>query len=157
MELANLQLLVFSLQISEGICEYGVSIDQVQSIERLSEITSLPQTESFIKGIINLRNEVVPLIDLKQLFELGKTEYSNDTRIIVFDVNDQKSGIIVDDVQEVIPVNKDQIDSNIGFISGISSRYIKGIAKVDNKLIVIIDLAKILNLEQQKGLAAIAN
>jgi len=157
MELDNIQLLVFSLQINETICEYGVSINQVQGIERLPEITGLPQTDSFIKGIINLRNEVIPLIDLKKLFELGETEYNNDTRIIIFDIDARKSGIIVDEVQEVIYVNKSQIEYNVGFVSGISSRYINGVAKVDNKLIVIIDLARIININQQKELNAITN
>lgn len=153
----DIQLVVFSLEVDGNNCDYGVPIHQVQGIERLSDITRLPQTESFIKGIINLRNEVIPLIDVKKLFDLGETEYSNDTRIIIFYMDSRKSGIIVDDVQEVIHVSKHQIESNIGFINGVSSRYITGVAMVEDKLIVIIDLTKILTAEQQEGLEAIAN
>lgn len=155
MELDNMQLLVFSLQVNGEICEYGVSINQVQGIERLPDVTKLPQTEGFIKGIINLRNQVIPLIDLKNLFGLGEIEYNSDTRIIIFNINDQKSGIIVDEVQEVIYIQNNQIETNLGFISGNSSRYLNGVAKVDNKLIIIIDLAKILDINQEREIESL--
>jgi len=151
----DVQMVVFSLNVEGSTYDYGVPILQVQGIERLPDITKLPQAESFIEGIINLRNEIIPLVDLKKLFALGEIERSDETRIIIFDVDDRKVGVIVDDVQEVIHVGQEQIESNIGINIGVSSRYIKGVAKVEDKLIIIIDLSKIFTSEQKEALETV--
>lgn len=155
----DIQLVVFSVEVSGSSCNYGIPILQAQGIERLPEITILPQAENFIEGIINLRNEIVPLIDLKILFNFGRTKHGEDTRIIIFDMNIRKLGIIVDNVQEVIHVNKNQIESDTSYlelICGAGRQYVMGIAKVEGKLVIMIDLTKILTLEQQSSLEMMA-
>lgn len=146
------QLVVFSMKISDSTCEYGIPINQVQEINRLDEVTKLPEADNFIEGIINLRGNVIPLIDIKKRFALGETERSDETRIIVFNINGQLSGIIVDDVQEVLHVKKEDIDSTTIFLSQINSRYIEGVAKIGKRLIIILDLTKILSHDEQEAL-----
>jgi purine-binding chemotaxis protein CheW len=148
----EIQLVVFLLDNNGNMCEYGVPILQVQEINRVSEITRLPQVPDFIEGMINLRGEIIPVIDLKKRFEMGKTEHGENTRIIVFDIAGKKSGIIVDDVSEVLHMAQKDIAEPPILIGGISSRYLTGVGKVDDRLIILLDLTKILNQDEKEAL-----
>lgn len=139
------QLVVFGL----GKEEYGVEITQVQEIVRLQEITKLPDTPYFVEGVVNLRGKVIPLIDLKKRFGLEVNERNTDNRIIVVNVNNNTVGVIVDYVSEVLRLSEDNIEPPPQIVKGIDKEYLRGIGKVDNRLLILLDLDKILSHEEQ--------
>ena len=98
----EIQLVVFTLNAGDMTCEYGVPITQVQEIIRLTTPTRLPQVPAFVEGIINLRGDIIPIIDLKKRFNMPTDEYTDETRIIVVDIEGKTVGIIVDQVAEVL-------------------------------------------------------
>lgn len=151
------QLVVFSIKVDGKICEYGVPIVHVQEINRVTEVTRLPQLPLFVEGIINLRGQIVPLIDLKKRFDMGYTELGDETRIIVFDSLGQKLGIIVDDVQEVLHINGNEIEEQLFSGLGKSAEFIDGIAKVNERLIIILNLSKIFNQDEKNTMSDLIN
>ena len=146
----EVQLIIFTLENNGVSCEYGVPIDQVQEIIKVKDNTKLPQTPSFVEGIINLRGQVVPIIDLKKRFGITGAVRTENSRIVVTDLQDMKTGMIVDDVNEVIKVAKKDITNAPGITKGANSRYLSGVANLDGRLIIIIDLHKILCEEEQE-------
>ncbi|SHG93157.1 chemotaxis protein CheW [Tepidibacter thalassicus] len=124
---------------------YGININYVQTIEKMTEITRVPKTESYIKGVINLRGEIVPVIDLRKRFNLGIKEYDKDARIIVNKIEDVLIGFIVDSASEVKDINQEDIDYNI-VDDSFSEGFIKGIGKIEDRVIILIDVYKILNM-----------
>lgn len=151
-----IQFVVFSHDIEGATTEYGVPIEQVREIIRVSKITPLPQTFDFIEGIINLRGKTVPVIDLKKRFAAGCTEYTENTRIIIFDIDGRQSGILVDEVTEVLTVSLENIEPIPPILSFVvSSQYLKGIAKVDQRLIVMLDLNRIIPEDQKQQIGSL--
>ncbi len=134
--------------------EYGVDVQQVQSIERLLHITRVPKMPDFVKGVINLRGVVTPIIDLKERFSIEMTEYTNSTRIIIVQVEDKEVGLIVDAANDVIDIPADKIEQPPEVVGRIESDYIRGVAKLDERLLILLNLNKVLNAEE---LIAIAN
>lgn len=139
----EIQIVVFSLITDNQVSEFGVSIEEVQEINRLVEISRLPQTPAFIEGIVNLRGEVIPVIDLKKRFDIAGGEYTEQTRILVFDIEGHSASIIVDEVSEVLRLSSDLIEKPPMVISGIAKSYIDGVAKVGERLIILLKLEKI--------------
>lgn len=103
----ELKVIVFKL----GSEEYGIEVDKVQTIERMMPITRVPKTLSFVKGVINLRGVVIPVIDLRGRFSLPETEYTDQTRIVIVGVDDMQVGFIVDSANDVIDIKSDSIDT----------------------------------------------
>lgn len=103
----ELKVIVFKL----GSEEYGIEVDKVQTIERMMPITRVPKTLSFVKGVINLRGVVIPVIDLRGRFSLPETEYTDQTRIVIVGVDDMQVGFIVDSANDVIDIKSSAIDS----------------------------------------------
>lgn len=134
--------------------EYGVDVQQVQSIERLLHITRVPKMPDFVKGVINLRGVVTPIIDLKERFSIEMTEYTNSTRIIIVQVEDKEVWLIVDAANDVIDIPADKIEQPPEVVGRIESDYIRGVAKLDERLLILLNLNKVLNAEE---LIAIAN
>ncbi|MCH7620603.1 MAG: chemotaxis protein CheW [Chloroflexi bacterium] len=143
------QLVVFDLA-DEG---YGVDISAVREIIRLQEITHVPRTPEFVKGVINLRGKVIPVIDLRKRFGLAVEAESQDNRIVVVDIGDQDIGVVVDAVTEVLRIPTDSVEPPASVITTADSDYLLGIAKLDSRLIVLLDLRKVLSEDEQGALS----
>lgn len=141
----EVQLVVFRL----GNEEYGVPITQVKEINRLTTATKVPKSPVFIEGIINLRGQIIPIIDMKKRFDLPIIEYTGEARVIVIQVGRQIFGIEVDAVSEVLRINTDNIEKAPSIVSGIDARYITGVAKVGERLLILLDLDKLLSEEEK--------
>lgn len=141
------QLVIFRLAREE----YGLSINQVKEINRLTTITKLPQAPSFVEGIINLRGTVIPVIDLRKRFSLPQEAYGEDSRIIIVETKGQTVGIIVDAVTEVLRLSEEDITPPPpAFI--LDARYIRGVGKVGERLIILLDIDEILTAQEQIAL-----
>jgi purine-binding chemotaxis protein CheW len=138
----ELKVIVFAL----GNEEYGIEVDKVRTIERLSPITRVPKTATFIKGVINLRGVVVPVIDLRGRFNLSETTATENSRIIVVAVADIEVGFIVDSANDVIDIDTDTIDLPPEIVGGIKAKYLRGIAKLgEGRLLIMLNLSEVLN------------
>lgn len=147
----ELQLVVFNL----GQEEYGLPITKVQEINRLAPITKLPQAPSFMEGVINLRGRVIPVIDLRKRFQLTIGDYTDDTRVIIVEVSGQTVGIIVDAVTEVIRLSSSSIEPPPpAFI--LDAQYIHGVGKFDDRLLILLDMDKILSSQEEIALRQMA-
>jgi purine-binding chemotaxis protein CheW len=141
---SELQLVIFRLAQEE----YGLPITKVQEINRLVPITKLPQTPDFMEGIINLRGRIIPVIDLRKRFQLAVTDYTDDNRIIIVEVNGQTVGIIVDAVTEVVRLASANVEPPPPtFI--IDAQYIHGVGKLDDRLLILLDIDKILTSQEE--------
>lgn len=139
----EIQLVIFTLAKEE----YGLPITKVQEINRLVPITKLPQTPEFMEGIINLRGRIIPVIDLRKRFGIAVTEHTDDTRIIIVEVNGQTVGITVDAVTEVVRLPVKNIESTPPtFI--LDSQYIQGVGKLDDRLLIMLEIDKILTSQE---------
>ena len=118
----------------------------------MGEITRVPQTPNYIKGLINLRNTVIPIVDLRLRFGLQQNEPDEDTRIMVMNVRDKTVGIIVDAVSEVLRVGHEQIAPPPPTIAGLGREYLTGLAKLEQRLLILLDIDKILG---EEGAAAV--
>ncbi len=131
--------------------EYGVDILAVHEILRFPEITRLPNTPEFIKGVINLRGNVIPVVDVRKRFGYSKGKVTDLTRIIVIETSDKLTGLMVDNVHQVVRLNRNNVDPPSELIEGVSEEYIWGIGRLKDRLIVILNLSNILFLEEDKG------
>ncbi|HWR30239.1 MAG TPA: chemotaxis protein CheW [Negativicutes bacterium] len=149
----NLKLVDFSLTSEDRAYEYGIPIEQVLEITRPSEVTKLPGMPNFIEGIMNLRGNVIPVMDLKKRFGLGTTVKQDETRIVVVKLDQKKCGVIVDEVLEIIPLLGADIEDPPAFAGGVDSNFIIGIGKVDQRLIIALDMRKILTARETEQLS----
>ena len=140
----ELKLIVFKL----GREEYGMDILRVQEIKRMMGITRVPSTPSFIRGVINLRGSVLPVIDLRTRLGLAENDLTEAARIIVVLVNDGIVGFIVDEVVEVTTINTQDVEAAQTLSSGLSADFITGIAKADNRLYIMLNPDAIVNIAQ---------
>ncbi len=136
------QIISFDL----GASLFGVDILTVQEIIKVLNITRVPKAGRNIEGVINLRGDVIPVINLHKRFGIKPTEDEDEHRIIVFNFEDIRAGIIVDAVSEVMKIEQEQIEASNNIYSGIDSDYIKGVGKVDDKLMLLLDFKKLLGL-----------
>ncbi len=139
------QLVVFELANEQ----YGLDISTVEGIIKMQAITKMPQAPVFVEGVTNLRGTVVPVIDLRKRFGLLALEHTRDTRIVVVFMNKTKIGMIVDGVSEVLRIPEESIEPTPPMVSNVNSAYIRGIAKLENRLVTLLDLTKVLSLEEQ--------
>ena len=131
-----------------GTEEYGVSIMKVQEIIRMQEITKVPQMPVFIEGIINLRGNVIPIVDLRKRFNLPSVERTGETRIVVVSVRERVMGIVVDGVSEVLRLSDEQIEPPPPAVSNIGREYIKGVGKLEKRLLILLDIDRILTSDE---------
>lgn len=129
--------------------EYGLDILRVKEVIRVREITRLPRAPSFVKGIINLRGDVIPIIDLRDKFGLAAAEQTAMTRVIVADVDGKLVGMVVDAASQVVRVPAAQIDPPPPIIGGLSAEYIRGVGKLDDRLIILLNIDRILSQEEK--------
>ena len=143
-----LQLVSFKLKQEE----FGVNILLVQEIIRMQEITNVPNAPGFVEGVINLRGRVIPIVDLRKRFGMETKEQSNATRIIVVMIGEVQVGLIVDEVSEVLRISEDTVEPPPPIVAGIESDYIKGVGKLEDRLLILLDLNKILSMEEKQSL-----
>lgn len=134
----DLQVVAFRL----GKEEYAVNILNVQEINRLLNITRVPRTEKYIEGVVNLRGNIVPVINLHTRFGLVPDGDQEDRRIIVFQFDELKVGVIVDEVSEVLQLNARDIEETTKVYDSDHAEHIKGVAKVEERLLILLDLKK---------------
>ncbi|RKX23778.1 MAG: chemotaxis protein CheW [Candidatus Zixiibacteriota bacterium] len=134
-----LQIVSFRL----GNEEFGIDILKVQEINRMVDITKVPQAPHYCEGIINLRGKVIPVINMRKKFGLDSEEWNRSTRILVCDVDGNIVGMVVDSVEEVLKIPKSTIEPAPEIVSSVNADYIKGIAKLENRLLIFLDIGKI--------------
>ncbi len=136
---------------------YGVHIEEVQEIIRMPEITHLPQTEEYIKGIINLRGNIIPIIDMRTRFHMESLDYSEITRVIVLSIQNKLVGIVVDSVSKVLELADKDIEDAPEIIHGLAKEYIEGVGKLDERMIIILKADKVLTAEEIKILTEVTD
>lgn len=141
---STLQLVSFRLHEEE----YGIEITKVQEIILLGEITRVPQTPEFIKGLINLRSTVIPIVDLRLRFGMPEQPPTDETRIMVVNIAGRTIGIVVDAVSEVLRVAKDQIAPPPPTVAGLGRQYLTGLVKLEKRLLILLDIDRILTEEE---------
>ncbi len=124
--------------------EYGVDVRQVQEIRRVSEITSVPRAPEFIRGVINLRGRILPVLDLKRKLGLGEVEAGRATRIVVVRVKERLLGLLVDGASQVLKVEVSRVEPPPEEVVERGGDYIRGVAKLDDRLIILVDLERLL-------------
>jgi len=127
--------------------EYGLPVRLVQEIIRVSEITQVPRAPRAVKGVINLRGRIIPVIDLRQQLGLGEVELGRSTRIVVVTFEDRLLGLLVDSASQVLRVPVSSIEAAPEEVVEIDSNYIRGVAKLEDRLIILIDLGTVLARE----------
>lgn len=126
--------------------EYGIEVDKVKTIERMAPITRVPKTPPFVKGVMNLRGVVVPVIDLRGRFGLPETEPTDNSRIIIVAASDLEVGFIVDSANDVLDVMSDEIENPPEVVGGVKAKYLRGVAKIgEGRLLILLHLAEVLN------------
>lgn len=126
---------------------YGIAIDNVENIEKVLPITRVPYTPSYVKGVVNLRGIIVPVIDLRIRFGLEPVIASEESRIIIVNLEDHKVGMLVDSSSEVLQISEDDIDASPIIKKDNNNEFIKNIGKKDERIIMLIDLLKVVNVE----------
>ncbi len=142
-----LQLVTFSL----GNEEFSVDILKVQEIIRLMELTRVPKAPEFIEGVINLRGKVIPVMDLRKRFSMPEAEDNSEARIIVVELHNATVGFRVDGVSEVLRLPADTVDPPPTMVCGIETEYIKGVGKLDDRLIILLDIDKVLTEDENSS------
>jgi purine-binding chemotaxis protein CheW len=140
----ELQLVTFRLANEE----YGLPITKVQEINRLVPVTKLPQTPIFMEGVISLRGRIIPVIDLRKRFGMAVTAHDEDTRIIIVEINGEIVGVTVDAVMEVVRLDTANIELPPANVA-VESQYIDGVGKIDDRLIILLDLNKVLTKQEE--------
>ncbi len=128
--------------------EYGVPIMRVQEIIRFEQLTRVPQSSEFVRGVLNLRGRVMPVIDLRRKFGLAEQETDRHTRIIVVEANGQSMGMVVDEVSEVINIDDSRIDPAPELGTTVRTDFIRGMGKLDDRLIILLEIDKVLSAEE---------
>ena len=127
---------------------YGIEILKAREIIGLMDITTVPQTPDYMKGVINLRGKVIPVIDLRMKFSMKKWERTQETCVIVVEVNSTSIGLIVDSVSEVSDITGAEIEDAPNFGQGIDTSFIMGLGKVRDKIIILLDIETVLSTEE---------
>ena len=149
--MAILQQVVFKVENEE----YGVEIMSVNGIERYMEVVKIPNAPDYVDGIINLRGEVLPVFSLRKKFHLEEIPKDDNTKIIVAYTNDMKIGFVVDSVVEIINIDDIDIEPTPKILTGIDRRYIKSVAKIGERMIILLDIGLIVTDEERISLGEV--
>ncbi|GAO35163.1 purine-binding chemotaxis protein [Sulfuricella sp. T08] len=134
------EFLTFTL----GKEEYGIDILKVQEIRGYDAVTAIANTPEFIKGVINLRGIIVPIVDMRIKFHLGKVEYDQFTVVIILNVANRVVGMVVDGVSDVITLSPDQVKAAPEFGSAIDTQYVMGLGTVDERMLILVDIERLM-------------
>lgn len=140
------EYLVFTL----GKEEYGIEILKVQEIRGYDHVTSIANAPSFIKGVINLRGTIVPIVDLRLKFNIGEASYNQFTVVIILNVLQRVIGIVVDGVSDVISLADDDIRPSPEFGGALDTRYLQGLGTLDDRMIILTDIEKLLTSKEME-------
>jgi purine-binding chemotaxis protein CheW len=146
-----LQLVSFII----GNEEFALDILFVHEINRMLQITKVPNSPDFVEGVINLRGRVIPVIDLRRKLGMEKKPHDKNTRIIVVEVEGKTVGFIVDAVNEVLRIPKNITEAPPELVAGVNSEFIKAVGKLEDRLLILLDLEKIISNEQRSQLNSI--
>ncbi len=150
--MSELQVVVCQL----GAESYGLDIGSVYEIIRFQECTAVPASPSFVNGVINLRGRIIPVVDLRGRFGMTETEPTKETRIVVAESSSTRVGLIVDSVSEVLLLQSESVEPTPGVAAGADSDHLRGIAKLGDRLVLLLELDGLLGLEEQGALAGAA-
>lgn len=140
-----------------GTEEYGMDILKVQEIRGYDSITQIANAPEFIKGVVNLRGIIVPIIDMRIKFELGSVEYDQFTVVIILNVAGRVMGIVVDGVSDVLSLDMDQMKATPEFGSVIDTEYIMGLGTVEERMLILIDIEKLMGSEDMGLIDQVVN
>lgn len=141
-----LQLVSFRI----GSEEFGVDILKVREINRMLTITQVPNAPEFVDGVINLRGKVIPVIDLRCKLGMPRAEHTKDTRIIVVELEGRTVGFVVDEVSEVLRIPENITEAPPPMVAGIKAEYITAVGKLDDRLLILLDLEKTLSVQEKE-------
>ncbi|MBO0996859.1 chemotaxis protein CheW [Bacillus sp. SD075] len=144
----DMKVIVFQIKDKE----YAIPVDKVSGIEKLLHITRVPKAVKFVKGVINLRGVITPIIDLRVRFGFEEVEYDESTRVIIVILDDMEVGLIVDSANDVLDIPMESIEPQPEVVGHMASEYISGVAKIEKRLLVLINLEKALRLEMTENM-----
>jgi len=147
-----LQLVSFNI----GEEEFGVDILKVQEINRMLEVTRVPNAPEYVDGVINLRGKVIPIIDLRRRFGMDRKEHDKNTRIVVVELCGKVVGFVVDAVSEVLRIPKSVTEPPPPIVAGINASYITAVGKLEDRLLILLDLDEVLSEGERKNLKNVA-
>lgn len=148
----ELQLVVFNT----GKEDFGIEIMNVQEIIRMANITKIPQSPKYVRGIINLRGKIIVVINLNVVMGMESRDHDENTRIIVTSINDTVIGFVVDSVSEVLRLPSSSVEPAPELVSKkVDSNYLKGIGKLDNRLLLLLDMGRVLTKDEMAQIPAI--
>lgn len=147
------QIVVFEL----GSEFFGVQIAAVESIIKMQPITRMPHAPGFVEGITNLRGRILPVIDLRKRFGLPTQPYTSESRIIVINVGSTEVGMVVDGVSEVLTISDELVEETPQVAASIDAGFITGIAKIGQRLVIMLDLVKVLSNQERSDLADLSS
>ena len=128
--------------------EYGIEILKVREIVGLMDVTTVPQTDNYIKGVVNLRGKVIPVIDLRLKFSMQEAEPTQETCIIVVEVSNTLVGVVVDSVSEVLDIKNSEIEKAPQFGQDVDTKFITGLGKAKGKIVILLDINEVLTHEE---------
>jgi len=135
--------------------EFGIDILNVQEINKMTQVTKVPNSPEFVEGVINLRGRVIPVVNLRVKMDLPNREYDKDTRIIVVDLSGKTVGFLVDSVSEVLRIPRNIMEPPPSIVAGINSNYITAVGKLEDRLLILLDLDKILQQDEKEVLETV--
>jgi purine-binding chemotaxis protein CheW len=148
-----LQLVTFTLDNEE----FGVDILKVQEINKMIDITRIPNAPAFVEGVINLRGKIIPIVDLRKRLDFDAKTSDKSTRIIVVELDGIVLGFVVDSVSEVLRISESTVEPPPPLVAGIDSEYIQGVGKLENRLLILLELKKIFNANDKKELEMVTS
>jgi purine-binding chemotaxis protein CheW len=148
----NIQMVVFNI----GKELYGVGIDAVHEIVKVPDITEVPDAPAFLEGVINLRGKIVPVVDLRKRMRLDGRERTKSSRVLITENDKRLVGLLVDAVSEVLKLAPESVEAPPEMITSIGVEYITGVAKVEGRLIILLNLKKVMSVEDMKSIGRAA-
>ncbi len=139
-----------------GAEEYGLEILKVQEIRGYDAVTQIANTPEFIKGVVNLRGKIVPIVDLRIKFHLGKVEYNEFTVVIILNLNGRVAGIVVDGVSDVMALKDEQIRAVPDLVTSIDTKYIVGLATMESQMLILVDIEQLMSSQEMALIDSVA-
>jgi purine-binding chemotaxis protein CheW len=143
------------ISFSVGQEEYGLELLRVKEVIRIREITRLPKAPIFVKGVINLRGDVIPIIDLRDKFGLPARENTAMTRVVVVEIEGRLMGMVVDSASQVVRIHAGQIDPPPPALGGFSQEFITGVGKMEDKLLILLNIDAVLTVGEKRALSTL--
>lgn len=144
----QVQLVTFRV----GGQEFGLDVFAVHEILRWQGVTAVPRAPAFVEGVLDVRGAVVPVVDLRRRFETGRVEYDEETRIVLVQFGGERLGLVVDSVTEVLRAPETAISAPPAYIRGLAAEFVRGIVRLEGRLIILLDLDRILTSEERIAL-----